>query len=371
MATVERMSGRALGRATLARQHLLARSPGTAGEMVEHLFGLQSQAPLAPYYALWARLERFAPADFAELLERREVVRMVLMRGTVHAVTAADALALRPWVQPIMDADLRMNTQHRKEIAAADVPAVERFGREVLERTPMTMAALRPRLAEQWPDRDPVALAHAVRDLLPLVQIPPRGLWGRSGQPICTTLESWLGAPLDRTIRPEALVLRYLAAFGPATVADAQAWCGLTRLAEIFEALAPRLRRFVGENGAELYDLPDAPRPDAATTAPARILAPFDSVLLGHADRSRVIADDHRTLVFTVNGIIKPAVLIDGRVAGFVTVAARKGMASVEIATFVRPAAGTAAAMEAEASRLLRFAHPGADTHDVRFVAVE
>ncbi|TQF65549.1 winged helix DNA-binding domain-containing protein [Rhodococcus spelaei] len=368
--SAERLSRCALGRATLARQHLLSRSPGTAREMVEHLFGLQAQAPLAPYYALWARLERFEPDDFGALLEGREVVRMALMRGTVHAVSSEDAAALRQWVQPLMTADLRTNAQHRKEIAEVDVPTVERFAREVLERTPMTMVALRPHLAERWPDRDPAALAHAVRDLLPLVQIPPRGLWGRSGQPVCTTLESWLGAPLGRTATPEVLVLRYLAAFGPASVADAQAWSGLTRLSEVFEALAPRLRRFVGEDGAELYDLADAPRPDPATPAPTRILAPFDSALLGHADRSRIITDDHRKLVFTVNGIIKPTVLLGGTVAGFVTVAAKQGSASVEITTFTRPTARDCAALESEALRLLAFAHPGADTHDVRFAAV-
>lgn len=342
--------------------------------MIGHLYGLQAQAPMAPYFALWARFNGFKPADLSALIENREVVRIALMRGTVHAVTAADALALRPWVQPIMDADLRTNTQHKDALVGMDVAALTDWSRERVDHTPMTMAALRPspasgrcpQLAERWPDRDPVALAHAVRDLLPLVQVPPRGIWGRSGQPVCTTLEHWTGAPLSDPA-PDEMMLRYLAAYGPATVADAQAWSGLTRLGEVFDRLRPSLRVFVDEDGAELFDLPDAPRPDPAVNPPPRILAPYDSVLLGHANRSRVIADEHRKAVFTVNGIIRPTVLVGGVVAGIVTLAAKKGTATVEIATFTPPTKGVASALESEARRLLTFAHPGADDHDVRF----
>ncbi|AQA26210.1 hypothetical protein BTZ20_4325 [Rhodococcus sp. MTM3W5.2] len=361
------MSRRALSRATLDRQHLLRRADGdSALTMVGHLFGLQAQAPMAPYFALWARLKGFRPADLSTLIEDRDVVRIVLMRGTVHAVTAADARALRPWVQPIMDADLRTNTLHKKGLAGMDIAALADWSREVVDRTPMAMAELRPLLAERWPDRDPAALAHGVRNLLPLVQVPPRGIWGRSGQPVCTTLERWTDTPLSEPI-PDEIILRYLAAYGPASAADAQAWSGLTRLGEVFDRLRPRLRVFVDEDGAELFDLPDAPRPDPAGSLPPRILAPYDSVLLGHANRSRVIADEHRKAVFTVNGIIKPTVLVGGQVAGFVTITAKKRSAALEIATFAPVAKGAASALEAEAQRLLTFAHPDADDHDIRF----
>ncbi|MCZ4557027.1 winged helix DNA-binding domain-containing protein [Rhodococcus maanshanensis] len=362
----ERLSRRALSRATLDRQHLLRRTSGTALELVGHLFGLQAQAPMAPYFALWARLKGFRPADLSAPIENRDVVRIALMRGTVHAVTAADALSLRPWVRPIMDADLRTNTQHKAALVGMDLAALTDWSRATLEGTPLSLADLRPLLAERWPDRDPVALAHAVRALLPLVQVPPRGIWGRSGQPVCTTLERWTDTPMSEPI-PDEIILRYLAAYGPASAADAQAWSGLTRLGEVFDRLRPRLRVFVDEDGAELFDLPDAPRPDPAGSLPPRILAPYDSVLLGHANRSRVIADEHRKVVFTVNGIIKPTVLVGGQVAGFVTVTAKKRSAAVEIATFAPVAKGATSALEAEAQRLLTFAHPDADDHDIRF----
>ncbi|MFG1784327.1 winged helix DNA-binding domain-containing protein [Rhodococcus oryzae] len=362
----ERLSLRALSLATLERQHLLRRTGGSALELVGHLFGLQAQAPMAPYFSLWARLKGFRPDDLSSLIENRDVVRIALMRGTVHAVTAADALSLRPWVRPIMDADLRTNTQHKAALVGMDLAALTDWSRATLECTPLSLADLRPLLAERWQDRDPVALAHAVRALLPLVQVPPRGIWGRSGQPVCTTLERWTDTPLSEPI-PDEIILRYLAAYGPASAADAQAWSGLTRLGEVFDRLRPRLRVFVDEDGAELFDLPDAPRPDPAGSLPPRILAPYDSVLLGHANRSRVIADEHRKVVFTVNGIIKPTVLVGGQVAGFVTLTAKKRSAAVEIATFAPVAKGVTSALEAEAQRLLTFAYPDADDHDIRF----
>lgn len=365
--TRERLTAEALSRATLDRQHLLRREAGTALDLVGHLYGLQAQSPSAPYYALWARLADFDPSELSDLIADRQVVRMVLMRGTVHAVTAADALALRPWVQPIMDTDLRTNAAHREALAGLDTAELAAVSRDLLDATPMTMAALRPLLARHWPDRDPAALAHAARCLLPLVQVPPRGLWGRSGQPVCATAENWLGAPAPTRPEPERLLLRYLAAYGPASVADAQAWSGLARLAEVFERLRPRLRVFLDEDGAELFDLPDASRPDPSCAVPVRILAPFDSVLLGHANRTRVISDEHRKVVFTVNGIIKPTILVDGTVAGFVTVTAKKGAGVVEVTTFRRLGKGVESEVASEALRLLRFAHRGADSHDVRF----
>ncbi|MGW4478196.1 winged helix DNA-binding domain-containing protein [Rhodococcus triatomae] len=355
---------RELGRATLARQHLLERTDQPAVEVTRHLYGLQAQSPTAPYFALWARLSGFGAEQLSRLIEDRSVVRIVTMRGTVHAVTAEDALELRPWTQPIMDRDLRTNTQHAKALADLDRQSLESWARARLEASPSTLAALRPALAERWPDRDPASLAHAVRDVLPLVQVPPRGLWGRSGQPVCTTLEHWTGSALTEP-DPERIVLRYLAAHGPATVADAQAWSGLTRLGEVFDRLRDRLRIFGGPGGAELFDLPDAPRPGRDVPAPVRILAPFDSVLLSHADRSRVIDDEHRRVLFTVNGIVKPALLVDGEVAGHVAVSVGRAGAVAEVTGFRPLAKRVLSEVEAEARRLLEFAHPGLD-HDVR-----
>ncbi|GAA4477446.1 winged helix DNA-binding domain-containing protein [Rhodococcus olei] len=363
------LDDRALGRATLARQHLLARTTDSAAAMTRHLFGLQAQSPTAPYFALWARSEGFRPGDLSRLIADGAVVRIAVMRRTVHAVTAADALELRPWLQPIMDADLRTNARHKRALAGFDVVALADHARAILDETPMTLAALRPHLARRWPDHDPEALAHAVRDVLPLVQMPPRGLWGRSGGPVCTTLERWTGESLSAP-DPERLVTRYLRAYGPASVADAQAWSGLTRLGEVFDRLRPRLRCFVDACGTELFDLPDAPRPDPDTPAPARILAPFDSLLLAHANRGRVLDDAARAALFTVNGIVKPALLVDGRVAGHVATSAKRGAAAVEITLLQRISRRDLPVVEKEAMRLLRFTHPDAESHDVRIPAV-
>ncbi|WP_411089700.1 winged helix DNA-binding domain-containing protein [Streptomyces sp. 061-3] len=282
---------RALGRATLARQLLLSRSPMSAKDAVGHLVGLQAQNTKPPYYQLFARLEGFDPAEFSGLMESREVVRIVTLRSTIHTHTADDALTLRPLVQAARDRELKM---FRNGLVGVDPDRLAALGRELVEERPRTPKEIREALLAEWPDADPQALTVAARCVLPLVQVTPRGLWGRSGQVALTTAEHWLGRPAEPTPTPDATVLRYLGAFGPASVKDMQMWAGLTRLREAFERLRPQLITFRDENGVELFDLPDAPRPDADTPAPPRFLPEFDNVLLGHADRTRVIPPQYR-----------------------------------------------------------------------------
>jgi hypothetical protein len=159
-----------------------------------------------------------------------------------------------------------------------------------------------------------------------LVQVPPRGVWGRSGQVTLAVLDGWVGrppvAPIDTrsldsrsldTRSLETVVLRYFAAFGPAAVADVATWSRLTGLREVIDRLGPRLRRFKDDRGRQLYDLPDAPRPDPDEIAPVRFLPEYDNVLLSHADRSRFGSDDEGALARAV-GPYKGAVLVDGEV---------------------------------------------------------
>lgn len=363
--TSEVLGPRALGRATLARQLLLERSSRTVPETVEHLVGLQAQAPWPPYYGLWCRVRDFRPDDLARLLLDRSVVRMVLLRGTVHLVTAADALRLRPWVQPLLDRGVGGGTEYAPALVGLDLDDVAAAGRELLADGPLTGAELAPLLGARWPDRDPAALSRAVRDLLPLVQVPPRAVWGRGGQPRLATVEAWLGRPLQADPEARGIVRRYLAAFGPATVADVRAWSGLTGLGPVVEALRPELRTFADEHGRELFDLPHAPRPEPATPAPARLLAPFDNLLLSHADRTRVIGDAARSRVITKNGQVAGTVLLDGMVAGAWQIRRSRGAATVRVRPFRPFSTAEHAGVEREAADLLAVTGEGADAADV------
>ncbi|MFD4367879.1 winged helix DNA-binding domain-containing protein [Rhodococcus sp. NPDC058521] len=364
----DRLTDRALGRATLARQFLLNRSDASALEMIEHLCGLQAQAPDPPYFALWCRLQGFRPEDLASLVENRDVVRIVAMRGTVFALSARDALTLRPLTQRILDQDLHTNTQHRENLRGIDVHALAAAGRELTADGPLTAVQMRPLLESRFPGRDGASLAHGIRGVVPMVQVPPRGVWGKSGPPALVPLESWVDAKLDAAPDVDAVMLRYLAAFGPASVKDAQAWSGLTGLGEIFDRLRPRLRVYLAESGAELFDLPEFPRPESDTAVPVRILAPFDNVLLSHADRTRIVDPEVRARIITQNGIVKPAVLVNGRVVGFASTTRKNGCAVLNVEPLKKIASRNRDSVVAEGRRLLKFVHPDAETREVRFV---
>lgn len=361
---METIGLRALNRAYLARQALLSRQRRPALEMVEHLVGLQAQAPFPPYYGLWTRLADFEPAELSRLLLDREVVRIVVMRGTVHLVSAADAAPLRALTQPVLDRDLRGNTTHTPQLEGIDLAALAAEARELLRDRPLSTGELTSLLGERRPGRDGRALVYAVRNLLPLVQVPPRAVWGRSGRPTYATVEDWLGTPLPGLAQPgpEPIVLRYLAAFGPATVRDVQAWCGLTRLGEVVDRLRPKLVTFRSEAGKELFDLPEAPRPDPATPAPPRFLPDFDNVLRSHADRTRVISEEDRKRIQTRNALVPGVFLVNGFTAGVWKFHA----SALEIQPFRKLSKKDTTALAAEGRRLLRFAE--ASGGEVRFV---
>ena len=279
---------RALNRATLERQHLLRRSSLSVVELLETLVGMQAQTPHTAYVGLWTRLDGFRPDDLSERLLDRSVVRLALQRGTIHLVTARDAWGLRPLVQPVLDRALK--GQFGKRLDGVDLAEVVAMGRAFVDAEPRTFKALGDHLLTRWPDRDRMALEQAVRAGVTLIQVPPRGLWGRSGPVAHTSIEAWLGEP-PAGPRPtlDTMIRRYLAAFGPASVMDAQAWCGLTRLGDVFERLRPELTTFRDERGRELFDLPAAPRPEPEIPAPPRFLYDFENLLLSYADRSRAI----------------------------------------------------------------------------------
>jgi hypothetical protein len=371
------LSRRAINRATLDRQLLLRPAKMAVLDAIEHLAGLQAQAPFPPYFGLWSRLHDFRPEHLSRLILDREVVRIALMRGTVHLVTAADALAWRPLVQVVFERDLTGNTQHAAGLAGIDLDKLATTARELLGERPYTSKELRVALGERYSERDTAALLHAARGRLPLVQVPPRGIWGKAGQPAYSTAEDWLGRPLEAEPSPEKLVLRYLAAFGPATVMDAQTWAGITRLGEVVDRLRPRLRTFRDEDGRELFDLPDAPRPDPGTPAPPRFLGPFDQMILSYADRSRVLSDDHKKLVITHNGLVKGTLLVDGAIRGRWEIIRQRGAATLLITQFGYGSRKDVlskkdmVALTSAGARLLKFAEHGTETHDIRFATLD
>lgn len=353
---------RTLNRTLLARQLLLERARMGVADAVAHLIGLQSQTPASPYPGLWTRLAGFDFAALGKQLTQRRLVRLVLMRNTVHLVTAADALRLRPWLEPMMERAFR-GSQWAPGVAGVDRADLTAYGRALLADEPRTPAELRTELGARFPAGDPDSLVNALRLWLPLVQLPPRGVWGAGGGPVLGLLEDWLGEPVTAA-DPAALVRRYLAAYGPATPADMQKWCGLTGLKALFTA--QDLRTWRAADGRTLYDLPDAELTDPSLPVSARFVADFDNLVLSHADRTRIVPEEYRTRVMTVNGIIRGTILVDGFVAGTWRFDRAKGTAAIDVTPFVPLRPADRDALEGEGLRLLAAGDPEAK-HEVRF----
>lgn len=357
------LSLRELNRATLARQMLLERGDVPAYEAVRRLAGLQAQVPNPPYIGLWTRLRGFDLGRLTDLIEERRVVRSSMMRATLHLTTAEDYLLLRPALQAALDRSLRSIAGRRLE--GLDLDRLVSAARAMVEEEPRTFKELQGRLLEMEPDRDPSALAYLVRMRLPLVQTPPAGTWGTGGSPRFALPEPWLGARLagpDESLR--ALALRYLAAFGPASAKDFQAWSGLTGARALLQELRPELVVFRDEDGVELLDLPDAPLPPADTPAPPRFVPEYDNLVLSHADRRRVIAAENRRGVFLSAARVRATILVDGFVAGAWRIQKTKKAATLVIEPFAPLASRDRDALTEEGERLLRLATDG---QEVRF----
>jgi hypothetical protein len=333
------------------------------GKALEHLVGMQAQVPDSPYLGLWSRLAEFRADDLSKLIERRLAVRLALMRSTIHLVTARDCLALRPVLEDVQRRSLYVGSPWGRNIEGMDVDALVTQGRALLEERPRTIGQLGKALGERWPDRDATSLGYAVRNLVPMVQVPPRGLWRANGVTACTTAEAWLGLPLDTHRGADKMIKRYLAAFGPASVRDVQAWSGLRGLHETVESLD--LRTFRDAKGETLYDLPRGPRPDPDTPVPARFLPDYDNVLLAHADRTRIFDIEGRR----TPPIGKPTFLVDGFVRGTWRIDRQKAQATLTLTPFVRLSKNEVAALTAEGIGLLAFMAPDAGRRDLRVAA--
>jgi hypothetical protein len=353
------ISDRALYRALLARQHLLERTRVPARDVIEHLVVLQAQVPVDPYVALWSRIVDLDPAEPSGLLERRETVRAPLHRATIHLATADDALDLYPLIRPVLDRMYRSGSPFGRILAAegTDPDPAMAMASELMGERPRTRAELRSVFAERFPSADASALSYAATLLLPLVQATPRGLWRRPGAPAFARLDTWLDRPVPETGDLEWLVLRYLGAYGPASVMDMQAWCGLTRLDRVFERLRPRLVTFRANSGRELFDLPESPRPAEGTPAPVRFLPQYDDVALGHADRARIVPPAMVARPYTQLWV--GSFLVDGFGAGLWRIEERTTPVRMELEVVGAVTDTDREELLAEGARLLAFLRPG------------
>ena len=308
------LTRRELNRTLLARQLLLERASLDATAAVHRLAGLQAQLPRPPFIGLWSRLEGFRSEDLAGALRRGEVVRATLMRMTLHLMAADDYHALRPALQPMLTNAYRTTLGERG--AGLDIPALVAAAQAALAQEPRTFGQLRTMLAQLVPDRDPQALAYAVRTHLPFVQLPSDTRWGFNSDPQYATSEEFLGKKAPAAADPAALVVRYLGSFGPATVADLQQWSGAKGMRERVEALRDRLATYRDEDGRELFDVPGAEIASGDEPAPVRLIPDYDNLILSHAQRTRVIADAHRPLVYLKAARVRATFLLDGFVAG-------------------------------------------------------
>jgi len=365
MAELETLSVRRLNRATLARQLLLAREHVRVTDAVRRLGGLQAQEPRPPFVALWTRLEGFQRKSLIAALRRRTVVRATAMRATLHLLHRDDARGLRPALQPMLAETAARVAKARR--ATLDVDAALPAARELLAQRPRTFNELRPLLAEAFPGTEERSLGYAVRMHLPLVMVPTGDPWAYPADTEFALADDALGGPVATDPDPaadERLVLFHLSAFGPAAVADVQTWSGRTGLKDVLERLRPNLAVFRDERRRTLFDLPDAPRPDEDVPAPARLLPEFDSLVLAHKDRTRVVPEEHRAKLATKNLRIPATFLVDGVVAGTWTVERKRDTAGLTLAPFAKLPAAATRELKAEAAALLRFT----DGDDVKAV---
>ena len=365
-AAANTISTRALNRAFLARQMLLERHRVSALDAIERLVGLQAQVARPPFVGLWTRLREFKRTDLVAALHDRRAVRVTAMRATLHVMTTTDYIAMRGAMQPMLTGGMESILRGRG--AAVDLEIIEVEARKFFGKSAATFDALRDHFKAKFPDSDERAMAYAIRTHVPLVQVPTDAPWAFPAAADFALADGWLSKKVSTAgSGPEKLVLRYLAAFGPATPADAQAWSGLRGLREVFETLRPSLVTFRDARKRELFDLPDAPRPDEDTDAPVRFIPDFDNLVLSHDDRSRIMADEHRSRVTLKNLLVRATFLVDGTVAGTWKSERKRNRAVLVIEPFGRVTKRVKVALEEEGDALLAFLEEDAGEREVRW----
>lgn len=361
------LTNRQLNRATLARQMLLERSEMPVVDAVRFLGGLQAQQSNDPYIALWSRLNDFHQSDLTALIVDRTLARATTMRATLHLHTADDLYGFRALVADHVKAMWRSN--FLKRFGSENREKAHRAGVKLLDaKGPMTANALGKTLHEKFPTAEALALSALLQVTETLVQVPPTRLWGNGSAPLLTRVENWLPPPPKKLLTRRDLVRRYLRALGPASVADMQTWCRLTKLGAEFEALKKELVTFAAPDGRTLYDFPDAPRPDPETPAPVRLLPLYDNVYLGYDNRRRMLLDSDGTR-HSMFANFRPCVLVDGVVAAGWSVESKKGAAKLRVEPYRKLRKPDVRDIEREGLDFLKFMDREAESHDVEVAA--
>lgn len=314
------ITARELNRATLARQLLLRREPLSVGDATRRILALQAQQPASPYLALWNRIDGFDPADLDAAFADRTLVKATLLRITLHAVHADDHRMLREAMRPTLYASRLGSRFAAAGLTPADAAELEPGLLEFAGR-PRSNGDMTGWLAERVGEEKKDGAWWGLRSYAPLVHVPTGGPWSFGYAPayVAAAEGRFTGEPSSEEEEAlQALTLRYLEAFGPASIADVAQFATVqrARVRTALRALGEGVEELKGPDGTTLYDVPGGPRPPADTPAPPRLMAMWDSTLLAHHDRSRVIPPDYRRLVTRNNGDVLPTLLVDGYVAG-------------------------------------------------------
>jgi len=370
-ATVKSAGGaislRALSRATLARQLLLARQNLGVVDTVSRLFGMQAQLARPPFVGLWSRLVDLARGAVTKEVEAARLVRATWVRATIHLLSAHDYAAFRATLQPALDRAIAGILKDRVRPSEIE-PCLQAVRAFLAKSGPMTFNAIRDELARVFPGGDIRGLAYMTRCTLPLVLVADAGAtFGWTGNAGFATAETAMKPTLAKRADTAAFVKRYLAAFGPASVKDAESYSFLPKLGDTFEAMRGELVSLRDDKGRELFDLPGAPRPHEDTAAPVRFLPEFDSVVLAHHDRRRLITEANRPKLATKNLFVPATFTVDGMLAGKWTLETKKGVATLGLTAFEALPKSALGAIEAEAHALATFAEPGAKRVELRW----
>lgn len=361
---METVTTRQLNRWTLARQLLLRRAAQSPTEAVQQLAGMQAQSPTAPFVGLWSRLTGFEVAQLEDALLAGAVVKTTVMRGTLHLVATARLAAFRA----ATGSGYYDTTRRLMADLGLDLDAIRAHVADQVAERPRSRTEVYRLVAEQVPEPHPPWVAErpsalaALSVTTDLVNAAEDACFAAAARSRYHVLRTEALPTLDAH---RLVAADYLAAYGPATTADLAAWSGRP-IRGFSEALASLdLVRFRSEDGRTLLDLPGAPRPAADEPAPVRFLPTWDSLLLAHARRERVLDTRLRKLVIASNGDVAPTFLVDGFVAG--TWLVPRNAATMALRPLRQLDAEERRAVADEGRRLLRWLRPGATDPEVRW----